>query len=569
MRTKLLSAQNRLTAPWVEIDDDDRRYDAQALASLSVVVALLSLFSALLILPIIWNQRLNEVLIVVVSALLFIIPYIFSRYGQLRATVLAGAGVATMMTLLVSGLLSGHAGLHILYYLINVVIFSASFVSIRSAFVIMMAYCALMLLGGPFVLNVPLPDIIEGPLAFNLIAGIYSLIFIYHWKRKETHKQQALQASQSRYRMISDLTSDYTFYHRLNSSGRFVREWITDAFEDITGYTFDELPAEDVLSIVHPDDVPKAQEALRAVISGQHVESEYRIFRKDGELRWLSIKRVPNWNAAHTRVIGHYGAVVDITARKREEEQRWQLALQHERFALLNQFVQAVSHDFRTRLSRVESARYVIGKILEDGGDGERINQSLAAIRDSVFQMNTQIANLSLITAVNDPKPTPIDIRPLLIRLNEHYMPRATTRKLTFRVQVDDDLPFVKADEAKLQVAFTHLIENALAHTAEGGRIILRAEAERRHLVVEVSDTGEGIAADQVMRIFEPFYKVDGARTPSRAGLGLGLTIAKMVIDAHEGTIEVESMPGKGSTFRVRLPLAFADAPTPLGTARV
>ncbi|MCA9907185.1 MAG: HAMP domain-containing histidine kinase, partial [Anaerolineae bacterium] len=82
-------------------------------------------------------------------------------------------------------------------------------------------------------------------------------------------------------------------------------------------------------------------------------------------------------------------------------------------------------------------------------------------------------------------------------------------------------------------------------------------------------DSGEGIAADQVTHIFEPFYKVDGARTPSRAGLGLGLTIVKMVVDAHEGQIEVESMPGKGSTFRVRLPLAFADAPTPLGTVRV
>ncbi len=566
MINKLLSAWDRLTTPLVAIDDEDRRFDAQALASLAIIVLLLSIVAGIVTIPLLWTERISDVLAIVVGTVFFIVPYFLSRYDRLTATVYSGAAVATTLSLLAASFLAGHRGQDILYYLITVVVFAASFLSIRMAAVIMVAYSAVAMVAGPIVLQVPLADLLAGPISFNLIGGTYTLIFVYHWKRKEKHKQQALQASQNRYRMISELTTDYTFYHRLNKDGSFTREWVTDAFEGITGYRLDELPGERVHLLYHPDDVGKSFEARRLVNIGQHVEDEMRMFRKDGEMRWLLVKRVPHWNTDHTSVIGHYGAVVDITERKRAEEQRLQLALQQERFALLNQFVQAVSHDFRTRLSRVESARYVIGKMLDEANYGDRVDQSLAAIRDSVFQMNTQIANLSLITAVNNPRPEKMDVRPLLIRMNEHYAPRASKRHITFILQLDDVLPIIHADEPKLNIAFTHLIENALAHTADGGRIILCAAVERNLLVIEVSDNGEGIAADQVAHIFEPFYKVDGARTASRAGLGLGLTIVKMVIDAHEGQVEVESTPGVGSTFRVRLPLAYADAPTPLAT---
>ncbi|MCA9907654.1 MAG: PAS domain-containing protein, partial [Anaerolineae bacterium] len=551
MIKKLFSTWDRLTTPLVAIDDEDRRFDAQALASLAILVLFLSIIFGIVTIPLLWTERVSDVLGIVVGTILFIVPYFLSRYDRLAASVYAGAAVATTLSLLASSFLAGHRGQDILYYLITVVVFAASFLSIRMAAGIMLAYSAVAMVAGPIVLQVSASDLLAGPISFNLIGGTYILIFVYHWKRKEKRKQKALQISQSRYRMISELTSDYTFYHRLNQDGTFTREWVTDAFEHISGYKLDELPGERVHTLYHPDDIGKVFEARRLVNTGQHVEDEMRMFRKNGEMRWLLVKRVPHWNADNTSVIGHYGAVVDITERRRAEEQRLQLALQQERFALLNQFVQAVSHDFRTRLSRVESARYVIGKMLDEAQYGDRVDQSLAAIRDSVFQMNTQIANLSLITAVNNPKPEKMDVRPILIRMNEHYAPRASKRHIDFILQLDDTLPTIHADEPKLNIAFTHLIENAMAHTMDGGRIILCASAERNQLLIEVSDNGEGIAADQLVHIFEPFYKVDGARTASRAGLGLGLTIVKMVIDAHDGQVDVESMPGVGSTFRV------------------
>jgi signal transduction histidine kinase len=121
-------------------------------------------------------------------------------------------------------------------------------------------------------------------------------------------------------------------------------------------------------------------------------------------------------------------------------------------------------------------------------------------------------------------------------------------------LELTDAPPVIQADEQELHVALSKLVENAVQHTPRGGTVTLRTETRGEHAIVEVGDTGSGISEEDLPHVFERFYRGDKART-SR-GAGLGLSIAQKIVEAHGGTVEVESVEGRGSTFKVRLPLA-------------
>ena len=114
-------------------------------------------------------------------------------------------------------------------------------------------------------------------------------------------------------------------------------------------------------------------------------------------------------------------------------------------------------------------------------------------------------------------------------------------------------MPLV-ADRERLEVALDALIENAVKFTARGDLVAVRARQDGDHAVIEVIDEGEGIPLDQQERIFEPLARVDPARARRDGGAGLGLAIVKAIVEAHGGRVWVESAPGTGSAFRIRLP---------------
>ncbi|MEZ4672021.1 MAG: ATP-binding protein [Anaerolineae bacterium] len=110
-------------------------------------------------------------------------------------------------------------------------------------------------------------------------------------------------------------------------------------------------------------------------------------------------------------------------------------------------------------------------------------------------------------------------------------------------------------DEAKIYFAFNHLLTNALTYTSASGTIVIRSEKRHDVVAMTISDTGKGMQPDVIEHIFEPFFRGDEARTVNLGGVGLGLTIVKMTIEAHGGAIVVNSQPGKGTTFSISLPV--------------
>jgi two-component system OmpR family sensor kinase len=120
----------------------------------------------------------------------------------------------------------------------------------------------------------------------------------------------------------------------------------------------------------------------------------------------------------------------------------------------------------------------------------------------------------------------------------------------------------VNGDDARLRQVLTNLLSNALTHTPSGTPVIVRLARKDATAVIEIHDRGPGLSPEQQERVFERFYRVDPARTrraDGTMGTGLGLAIVAALVAAHEGTVEVESQPGVGATFRVLLPLAEFD----------
>jgi signal transduction histidine kinase len=133
---------------------------------------------------------------------------------------------------------------------------------------------------------------------------------------------------------------------------------------------------------------------------------------------------------------------------------------------------------------------------------------------------------------------------------------RFAAKGVTLTSKVDGELPMLRADPERLGQVLGNLIDNALHHTASGGRVAITAEANRNNLAIAVIDDGDGITAEHLPHVFERFYRVDAARDREHGGAGIGLAIAKALVQAHGGRISASSQgPGTGSTFTITLPV--------------
>jgi signal transduction histidine kinase len=146
-----------------------------------------------------------------------------------------------------------------------------------------------------------------------------------------------------------------------------------------------------------------------------------------------------------------------------------------------------------------------------------------------------------------------LQINSLIKDLNLALELEAQEKQLTVISEIDSALPPIQGNSSEIHRALLNIVENAVRYTAPGGIITIRAEQRGESIFIEVQDTGRGISEADIPHIFDRFYRVDVNH--SSRGIGLGLAIAKQIIQRHEGTIEVESQLGQGSVFRIIVPI--------------
>jgi PAS domain S-box-containing protein len=552
--TRLLDA---LTAPFVPIEDKEKRRTVQVLAAVALVITLASWFMFLVTQPVTGGETqlsLLETLALPLAIASFLIPYVVIRLGYVTSgnTLLALQGIATV--LMAAVLLDGEVGFNNTYYLVVISIYAISFMSSRRALLVIALNCALIYWLVPPLLNVSQQSTILGPLLFNIFTAMFAFIIIQYWRGQERNRRHDLELSERRYRFISALTSDYHYYIRLGEDDSPAREWSTAALEKLTGYRPEEMPPGTQRILYHHEDITRIASDRKRVLMGERVLTECRVVRKDGEIRHVELLRVPDFHPLHPEtVIGYYGVLTDVSARRDAEQQRLALALRREQFGLVGRFISAISHDFRNRLSIIENSRYLLERGL-DAQAKQHAAPRLDAIEDSVAQMARQIDALTTVSSLNEPSRSPLNLNSYLTYLLAGRQPEADERGIMLTLDEAAGLPPVQVDNDKIERAISNLLDNAFANTPDGGEITVRTQHREGSVFIEIQDNGVGIAPEVVMQIFEPFFKRDAARTITQSGLGLGLTVARMIVEAHHGHIEVESTVGEGSTFRIVLP---------------
>jgi len=240
------------------------------------------------------------------------------------------------------------------------------------------------------------------------------------------------------------------------------------------------------------------------------------------------------------------------------------LARLEDSFNRIRQFSADASHELRTPLAILKGETEVA---LRWGKDSEELRQTLHSNLEEIDRMGRIIEDL-LLLAKSEAGELRLDVREFSLGdlLQDIYLQGKTLGEpknidISLRLQITEDIR-LRGDQFQLHRLMLNLVNNAIKYTAENGKVEIRLTVEDAEAVLAVADNGIGIAAEHIPHLFERFYRVDEARNRSVGGTGLGLAIVKSIAEAHEGRVEIESIPGRGSLFTVHLPLA---GPTPKG----
>jgi two-component system phosphate regulon sensor histidine kinase PhoR len=238
--------------------------------------------------------------------------------------------------------------------------------------------------------------------------------------------------------------------------------------------------------------------------------------------------------------------VRDITREKELEE-------------LKSQLLSTVSHELRTPLASIKGFATTLLR-RDVVWDEESHREFLSIIDEESDRLSELIGNLldmSRIEAGELPvEPEPTDLRPIIEETAAEF--QMMTSQHHIEASLPPDMPLVMADPRRARQVLRNLVENAVKYSPNGGEIWISAQATEDELQVSVRDTGMGIEAEQLDRVFDRFYQVDSASTRKVGGSGLGLSISKAIVEGHGGCIWAQSQPGSGSTFHFTLPLAPA-----------
>ena len=308
-------------------------------------------------------------------------------------------------------------------------------------------------------------------------------------------------------------------------------------------------------------DIPTDQLPMQYAIAHRtSIRNDIEILRADGTVRYIQNDVEPLY-AANGEVSGCVSVCVDLTEQKRAERQ----LLEADRAK--DEFLAILSHELRNPLAPIRNALEVLRR---SGHDRLVADRAYAVMERQVYQLvrlTDDLLDVSRITRDQiDLRRERIDLRVALQSAVETTQPLIDVAGHLLSIELPRDPIWVDADSARMTQAFANLLSNAVKYTDRGGRITVRASVESAQAIITVTDTGIGIAEDVLPRIFDMFMRSDDSPDRVREGLGIGLTLAKRLIELHGGTIEAMSDgPGRGTTFVTRLPLTTPLTETPPG----
>ncbi len=321
------------------------------------------------------------------------------------------------------------------------------------------------------------------------------------------------------------------------------------ALERMTGWNADEAigafqddviiwqfrEGSDLLAVIEQDWTNAPETHLPLYVQGE-------ILRKDDLSLSIGITYAPHFNSDELleNIIAN---VRDITNFRKAQE-------------LQNTFISIISHELKTPVAIIKGYAATLQRP-DATWNSAVIQETMAVIEDEADRLNALIQNLLTASKLQAEDRLSLDLGPVLLpALAQRAVERLSgqSSKHTFRTHFPEDFPIVNGDQTKLLQVLDNLIGNAIKYSPEGGTIETGGYVDDQTVTVYVRDEGVGLTPNEQDRVFDRFYRVDSTLSSKTQGTGLGLFLSKAIIEAHDGSIHVDSKPGKGATFYFIIP---------------
>jgi len=304
-------------------------------------------------------------------------------------------------------------------------------------------------------------------------------------------------------------------------------------------------------ALVHPDDTARRQRVqAEAILRGTFMELEFRIRRPNGEVRWMQ-SRGECWRGAGTQPLRFFGVMMDITDRKAMED-----ALR-DADRRKDQFLATLAHELRNPLAPIYNGLCLLRSSEVTSEHSAQVHEMLERQLKHIIRLVDDLLDVSRITLGKiELRRERVDLETVVRGAVEMSASMIDACRHRLEVALPPEPLTVHADPVRLTQALSNLLNNAAKYTGEGGRIWLSVTPRGEQVEVSVRDNGAGIPVAMLDRVFDMFVQLEGFDGSLRPGLGIGLTMVRLLVNLHNGQVEARSEgAGKGSEFIVRLPL--------------
>jgi PAS domain S-box-containing protein len=320
-----------------------------------------------------------------------------------------------------------------------------------------------------------------------------------------------------------------------------------------------------IFRVLHPEDRERVEASVAGAMStGDMYECEYRAMRPDGRTVWIT-ERGRVLQREDGTVEKLVGVSRDVSAQRRAEQERERLLVSERRARdeaerqsrIKDEFLATLSHELRTPMNAILGWLSMLtkGEAVKDPNQAMAVIQRNAQLQAKLIEDLLEMNKLTSGTVRLEF--APVDVAAVVESAIQALKPTADTRGVHLSSTIDPGLPSIPADARRLQQILWNLIHNAVKFTGSGGSVNVAVTGADAHVRILVQDSGQGIAPDFLPYVFDRFRQADSSTTRGVGGLGIGLSIARHLVELHGGSVEASS-PGleQGATFVVHLPVA-------------
>ncbi|HZH31495.1 MAG TPA: ATP-binding protein [Pyrinomonadaceae bacterium] len=364
----------------------------------------------------------------------------------------------------------------------------------------------------------------------------------------EQELRTAAEANEQRYRFLAESIPQQVWTAQPEGALDYVNRQTVEYF----ARTGDEIIGDNWQQVIHPDDLASCLERWqKSLATGEVYEVEFRLRRgSDDDYRWHLGRALPMRDASG-RIIRWFGTNTDIDDQKRLHR------LAEEASRAKDTFLATVSHELRTPLTSMMGwAELLKLGMLDEKGRRHAVDVIEASARSQAQLIGDLLDISRIISGKLRLDVQPLELAPVIGAAMDVVHPAAEAKSIRFNARISRSVGMISGDPDRLQQVIWNLLSNAVKFTPEGGRVEVSLRRAGAQAEIVVRDDGAGISPDFLPHVFEHFRQADSTSTRKHGGLGLGLAIARRLVELHGGTLSAESEgEGRGATFRIRLPL--------------